>query len=625
MPKVLVVEGDNDLASQNPDIASEWHPEKNGTSQPSQVFVRSSQMVWWRCSLGHEWKAKIVTRHVSGCPVCTNRRVLPGYNDLASQKPELAKEWNFSKNKDLSPTQITPGTSTAVWWVCEEGHEWKTSPANRSGLGTGCPYCSGRKRVSGTNDLLATNPELADEWHFEKNLGLDPWKISPSSSRKVWWICGEGHEFQRVIHSRAVQGVKYCPYCTAREAIEGENDLATTHLELSAQWHPTRNKGLSPNQITHRYSKGKVWWLCESGHEWQAKPWYRSVLNSGCPYCANRVRILGEENLATLYPELLSQWHTTRNLPTVPEDLTLGSGKKVWWICDLGHEWQAPVGARVQRKSGCPYCAGVLLLEGFNDLATRNPDLAKEWHPAKNHPLEPKNVSGGNHNKAWWMCEREHEWEATISSRNSGIGCPVCAGKKVLAGFNDFQTYYPQLAEEWDYDKNQKSPDEVSSSSGKLVWWICRSEGHSWRTSPSHRGKGGRGCPSCSKGGYDPNKPGVLYFLHNAGLRAKKVGITNQKIKTARLELFQSAGWSVLKTWEREDGYQIFDSETIVLRWLRKDVGLHPYLGKPEMGNMGGWSETFFEDGVEDSVVIAKVEATLSSLVHIGVQNEVKP
>lgn len=612
MPKVVVVEGRNDLASQEPQLASEWHSEKNGTLKPNDVFVRSSQAVWWRCALGHEWSAKIVARHKSNCPVCTNRKVVSGYNDLATASPKLAKEWNFKRNKSLSPDQITPGSPRSVWWICSEGHEWQTSPANRVGLGTGCPFCSGRKRIEGVNDLQTLNPEIANEWHPRRNGDLNPSKISSASNKKVWWLCSEGHEFARVVSSRTRQGLNDCPFCTSRKVLEGLSDLATTHPDLAREWHPTKNKKLQASQITHKNSQVDIWWMCERGHEWEALARNRSIGGTGCPYCANKKVIPGENDLATLRPELLSEWNTERNLDLLPSQLSLGSGERVWWKCTLGHEWKASVGGRVQRKSGCPYCAGVQLLEGFNDLATRNPSLAREWHFEKNYPLEPKDVSGGNHKKAWWICGEEHEWEASISSRNSGIGCPICSGKKVLAGFNDFQSVYPQLVEQWDYAKNQISPDEVSSSSGKLVWWVCPEEGHSWRTSPSHRGKGGRGCPSCSKGGYDPNKPGVLYFLHHAAYRAKKIGITNQKIKTVRLELFQSAGWTLLKTWQSEDGYQIFDTETIVLRWLRKELGLPPYLGKPEMGNMGGWSETYFEDGVADSEVIAKAEATLA-------------
>ena len=614
MPKVIVVEGQNDLASQRPDIASEWHPEKNGTVKPTAVFVRSSQMSWWRCALGHEWEAKVVDRQVSGCPFCSNRRILPGYNDLASEAPELARDWNLNRNEGLLPTQITAGSSKRVWWICEKGHEWQTTPANRSGLGTGCPFCSGMKRIEGENDLKATHPKIAAEWNYERNKGLNPSHIGAASNKKVWWTCDEGHEFERVVSVRTMQGINDCPFCKSRKAFEGLNDLATTHPDLAKEWHPIKNKSLKPTQITHRNSRTSIWWMCDKGHEWEAVARNRTIGGTGCPYCVRKKAIPGKNDLASLHPELLLQWNKEKNTAVSPSQLLPGSGKRVWWICSRGHEWKASVGGRAQRNSGCPYCAGVMVLSGFNDLETSNPSLAEEWNFKKNHPLEPKDVSGGNHHKAWWICGFGHEWEAVISSRNSGIGCPICAGKKVLPGFNDFETVYPQLAEEWDYKKNDITPQQVSSSSGKLIWWKCRLEGHSWRTSPSHRGKGGRGCPSCSKGGYDPNKPGLLYFLHNEGLKAKKIGITNQNIKTTRLQLFQKAGWSILRTWEREDGYLVFDTETITLRWLRRDLGLPPYLGKTDMGNMGGWSETFFEDGVADSEVIRKVEEVIGGL-----------
>jgi hypothetical protein len=124
--------------------------------------------------------------------------------------------------------------------------------------------------------------------------------------------------------------------------------------------------------------------MCDRGHEWEATARNRSIGGTGCPYCANKKVLPGENDLATLQPELLLEWNEERNFDVLPSQLTLGSGKRVWWKCTLGHEWKASVGGRVQKKSGCPYCAGVFLLEGFNDLATRNPSLAREWHFKKN-------------------------------------------------------------------------------------------------------------------------------------------------------------------------------------------------------------------------------------------------
>ena len=109
----------------------------------------------------------------------------------------------------------------------------------------------------------------------------------------------------------------------------GETDFATLWPELAAQWHPTRNGALTPSEVlpgSHR----KVWWRCEKGHEWQAEVKTR-VNGCGCPVCANRKLAEGENDLATLRPELAAQWHPTRNGSLTPEGHTAGTRRQVWW------------------------------------------------------------------------------------------------------------------------------------------------------------------------------------------------------------------------------------------------------------------------------------------------------
>ena len=122
-------------------------------------------------------------------------------------------------------------------------------------------------------------------------------------------------------------------------------------------------------------------------------------------------------------------WDKNNELGLNPEKLTCGSGKRAWWICKNGHEWESTID---QRNNGtdCPYCSGRKAIVGVNDLETVNPKLAKEWHPTKNGKLTPKDVKCGSRNKVWWQCNKGHEWEAKISSRNSGTGCPYCYKEK---------------------------------------------------------------------------------------------------------------------------------------------------------------------------------------------------
>jgi len=135
-------------------------------------------------------------------------------------------------------------------------------------------------------------------------------------------------------------------------------------------------------------------------------------------------------------PELAKQWHHTKNGNLTPRDVAQFSHRKVWWRCNKGHEWQAPPRDR-SRGNGCPYCSGRYAY-GDNCLAILNPDLSKEWHPTKNGDLTPRNVLLGSHNKVWWKCDKGHEWEATISDRSSGKGCPECWSirRRAAAGSN---------------------------------------------------------------------------------------------------------------------------------------------------------------------------------------------
>ena len=341
---------------------------------------------------------------------------------------------------------------------------------------------------------LRDNPKLMAEWNYEKNGDLNPYELTAFSNRKVWWKCEKGHEWQAVIYSRT--NGNGCPYCSGRKVQKHITDLATTHPDLSKEWHPTKNGILEPSDVssgTHR----KIWWICEKGHEWQASV-YSRVNGNGCPYCSGRKVQKHITDLATTHPDLSKEWHPTKNGILEPSDVSSGTHRKIWWICEKGHEWQASVYSRV-RGNGCPYCSGRKAWRGFNDLATTNPDLAKEWHPTKNGDLTPFDVTRGSNLRVWWMCENGHEWEATINHRRTGSGCPICIGQKVLAGYNDLVTTHPDLAKEWHPTKNGTlKPTEVNAGSNKKVWWKCE-KGHEWNAAIySRTSKNAVGCPKCA-------------------------------------------------------------------------------------------------------------------------------
>jgi hypothetical protein len=126
---------------------------------------------------------------------------------------------------------------------------------------------------------------------------------------------------------------------------------------------------------------------------------------------------------------LAREWNFSRNGSLKPEHCTASSGQKVWWKCSKGHEWQAIIASR-NKGHGCPYCAGQKVIKGENDLLTLNPKLAREWDYQKNNGLTPMDIMPNSNKKVWWKCNKEHEWQAVIASRNAGRGCPECTKQK---------------------------------------------------------------------------------------------------------------------------------------------------------------------------------------------------
>ena len=343
-------------------------------------------------------------------------------------RPGLLREWHPTKNAPLTPEGITYGSKRSVWWKCERGHEWQSMAYTRTD-GSGCPYCMGKRAWPGENDLATLRPDLAAQWHPTNNRDMTPADVMEGSHYKAWWICGKGHEWQAQVKSRTIGGTG-CPVCANRQLNPGENDLATAYPDLARQWHPQKNGALTPRDVLPGAGR-RVWWKCEKGHEWRALISSRTSGGAGCPYCAGKVVIPGENDLASQFPEIAAQWHPTRNGALTPEKLTAYSNKKVWWRCSLGHDYQASVGARTTSGSGCPYCTGRKVLPGFNDLAALEPEVAAQWHPTLNGALTPEMVTARSHRKVWWECPSGHIWKAVIYSRAGPqkCGCPVCAGK----------------------------------------------------------------------------------------------------------------------------------------------------------------------------------------------------
>ena len=409
-----ILPGFNDLLTTSPGLAKEVSPSSEIKS--TEVTAGSKKKLLWRCENGHEWGATVDSRSKGrGCPYCSKRKLLPGFNDLATTNSELAKQ--VSPGSEIKATEVTAGSRKKLLWICSKGHEWEAILASRF-QGCGCPYCSNNKILIGFNDLATTNPKLSKE--VSPNSKIKATEVMISSGMKLLWRCSKGHEWEAAVNSRS-KGCG-CPYCSNKKMLIGFNDLATTSPELAKEVSP--NSEIKATEVM-AFSNKKLLWVCDKGHEWEAKVAKRSQ-GCGCPYCSRRKLIVEVNDLATINPNLAKE--VSPNSKIKATEVMAFSNKKLLWVCNKGHEWEAKADGR-SRGNGCPYCSNKKMLTGFNDLATTNLELSQEVSP--NSKIKATEVMAGSNKKLLWVCNKGHEWEATVNNRSRGNGCPKCYGSKM--------------------------------------------------------------------------------------------------------------------------------------------------------------------------------------------------
>lgn len=365
------------------------------------------------------------------------------------------------------------------------------------------------------NSVQEIAPELVKEWDYEKNGELRPDMISAGSSQHVNWICSTcGYRWEAVVYHRTKNHTR-CPKCAGFVFEKGVNDLETKKPELLADWDYEENakQDIYPSGIIFN-SGEKVHWKCHiCGNRWTVSLNKRTVQGNGCIKCGYKAgKDLKHKNLLETQgcitnQLLLEEWDYDKNkeIGLFPEELTPGSTRSAYWICSkCGYKWRAPI-ARRNNGAGCRKCADKanpdlkrkqLIAKG---KAITDEKLIKEWDYQKNDRT-PQEYTVGSKKKVFWKCSKcGYLWSAVIHTRSKGAGCPACAGNVAVAGRNDLATIKPELAKEWDCQKNGEiTPGQVSYSSGRKYWWICPKGHDSYLATPSHR-VNGTGCPICGK------------------------------------------------------------------------------------------------------------------------------
>lgn len=547
-----------------PELVAEWHPTKNGDKTPADFYPKSNKKAWWLGSCGHEWCAVIASRtNGIGCPICSGRIPEVGVNDLATTHPELAKEWDYDRNKGLTPKEVKAGSHKKVWWKCSKGHHFVAPPYRRAtGDKTGCPICSGRIPDVGVNDLATVNPSLAAEWHPTKNGNKGPQDFLPKSNKKVWWRhwCEEAnmwHEWDETISNRAAG--TGCPFCSNHRLLVGYNDLQTRYPELAKEWHPAKNAPLTPSSIVYS-SRKNIWWRCEYGHEWRVSPANRVSKDkiTGCPVCN------GEHG--TSFPEQAILFYLRRELGDLVESRALVGDQHVKREADIyipnqniaieydGEFWHKNRSSSDKDKAA---------LFRKNDIR-----LFKVIESDRNEV-----VGDCVYYKVQWRDLSNLDWAIRTLFRLMDIDEEIVVDTKkdqldILKRFKQDKSdrglanLYPDLAKEWVSEKNNGlMPNQFTPGSLFEVVWRCPKCKSEYSMSIQNRVKG-YACPFCAK---------------------KKTIVGKTDLATTRPELLK---WWAYDLNKDVDPTEVF-AGSAKKYWWRSPEGGEPFESTPERMSKG--------------------------------------
>ena len=461
----------SNLLKDNLLLMEEYNFDKNKDINFNSLKTGSEKKIWWKCKNGHEWQASINHRtRGQRCPVCSNRKVLKGYNDLETTHPEMAKEWDYEKNKNIVPSAITAGSNTKYWWKCKKGHEWQTSPNNRL-TGHGCPVCANQMVLEGYNDLETTHPELAKEWNYEKNYPLTPKNVIAGSTKKVWWKCKKGHEWQATIVSRNKN--HFCPICDKSKHTSISEKAIVYYLKKS-------NIDVKENLKINNKEVDIFIPALGVAIEYDGQHFHKNIekdISKSKMLNDNGIKLIRirepelphlENGDIEIYIEKLTNNYSFLNDPIKELFIVLGLKPiKINVDSDLNQIYDL---FQVSEKKG--------------KIFDEYPLLAKEWDYEKNE-ISPDKVSKGTHLKVWWKCSKcNYSWEAKVYSRCSGIGCPQCA-RKVFGDYKKRKVN--QYDKNGNFIKSYSSITEAEKETGaNNIFYVCSgkrnsSGGYIWK------------------------------------------------------------------------------------------------------------------------------------------------
>lgn len=289
-----VPKGRRSIAEQAPHLLAEWH--SRNELAPDGLGAGSQRRVWWRCPEGHEYQAQIANRsRGTGCPDCARAGRTTEPVPLADL-PGLLAEVDPDGPSAAEAGRLMSNARERLGWICSKGHRWQAKVRHRAISGSGCPHCAGRRS---SPRLRSAHPDVAAEWHPDRNTGLDLASVTAGSHRVAWWQCSvcDGEYRAKVFYR--VRGIARCPTCSQRVSYR---DLASESPPTAALWHPQLNGNLTPSQVKAG-ANIMAWWDCPAGHEaWSAHVAQVFLGHQHCPRCRPPRHISRQETV--LFAEL---------------------------------------------------------------------------------------------------------------------------------------------------------------------------------------------------------------------------------------------------------------------------------------------------------------------------------
>jgi len=472
------------VAETHPHLVDEWIECENPFITPYNCLSGSSKKVLWKCKKCNGTYYAVISNRCrvgSSCPYCAGQKVLVGFNDLLTLDPQLCEEW--SNKNVLSPSQVTIGSNKKVYWKCKVGHEDYFMSIKQKRNGQGCPVCAMQSQTSFPEqaiyyyiksifpdtinryimdekyeiDIYIPSKKIGIEYNgyyshkkkqdkdiakkqFMENNGINlivikEFKFSEeqinadyyinerttpkSLSNLIYKIINEVFNINNIIVDVADKTIKIKEQYLIQKK---EKSIATLRPDLIEEWDYDKNGNITPEFVSVG-AKTKYYWICPICKQSYLRTPYDKAHGGSCPRHKNKVIHKGYNDFESKYPSLIAKWDFSKN-EIKPDSIYYNSTKIVNWKCSKGHEYKRSIAGEVRAKN-CPICIGKVVLKGYNDLLSRNPNIVEEWDYSLN-TIHPDEIYYRNQTLLInWKCKKcGYEWKSKVVNRKK---CPNCS------------------------------------------------------------------------------------------------------------------------------------------------------------------------------------------------------